>query len=240
MMSYEERLSKYLAHSGVASRRKADVIIQSGRIKVNGATVVDPYHRISPGIDRITLDGERITETTRRYYVALYKPVGYLSDLSDPRGRPLARGLIDLEVPLFPVGRLDYNSEGLMLFTNDGEFANALMHPRYGVEKEYLVKLQGRLTKEEQKRMVSGVRVEGQLLRLKSITPVEETPKNTWYGVTLTEGKNRMIRKMADAVSHPVLKLKRIRIDTILLGHLKPGEYKLIDPRYIEERRKSL
>ncbi len=236
-----ERLSKYLAHSGVASRRKADVIIQSGRIKVNGLTVVDPYHRVTPGVDRITLDGERITEATRQYYVALYKPVGYLSDLSDPRGRPLARELIDnIEASLFPVGRLDYNSEGLMLFTNDGEFANTLMHPRYGVEKEYLVKLSGRLTKEEQKRMVAGVRVEGELLRLKSITPVEETSKNTWYGVTLTEGKNRMIRKMAEAISHPVLKLKRIRIDGILLGHLKPGEYKLIDPRHIGERRTPL
>jgi 23S rRNA pseudouridine2605 synthase len=232
-----ERLSKFLAHSGVASRRKADLVIKSGRIKVNGLTVVDPFYRVTPGVDRITLDGERISESARQYYVALYKPVGYLSDLTDPRGRPLARDLINIEAPLFPVGRLDYNSEGLMIFTNDGEFANNLAHPRYGVEKEYLVKLSGRLTKEEQKRMVSGVRVEGELLRLKSIVPVDETPKNTWYGVTVTEGKNRMIRKIAEAVSHPVLKLKRVRIDGILLGRLKPGEYKLIDPRHFADMR---
>ena len=200
---------------------------------MNGLTVTDPYHRILPGVDRITLDGEHITEATRQYYVALYKPAGYLSDLSDPRGRPLARRLIDIEASLFPVGRLDYNSEGLMIFTNDGEFANTLMHPRYEVEKEYLVKLSGRLTKEEQKRMVSGMRVEGQLLRLKSITPVEETLKNTWYRATLTEGKNRMIRKMAEAISHPVLKLKRVRIDGIMLGRLKPGDYRLIDPHQL-------
>lgn len=233
----EERLSKFLAHSGVASRRKADSVIKSGRIKVNGVAVVDPFFRVTPGVDRITLDNERVSESTRQYYVALYKPAGYISDLADPRGRPLARDLIDIEAPLFPVGRLDYNSEGLMIFTNDGEFANALMHPRYGVEKEYLVKLSGRLTKEERKRMVSGVRVEGQVLRLKSVVPLEETPKNTWYGVTVTEGKNRMIRKVADAVSHPVLKLKRIRIGGILLGRMKPGEYRLIDPRHLAEAR---
>lgn len=232
-----ERLSKFLAHSGVASRRKADDVIKSGRIKVNGVTVVDPFFRITPGTDRITLDGARVSESSRQYYVALYKPVGYLSDLADPRGRPLARDLINLEAQLFPVGRLDYNSEGLMIFTNDGEFANAITHPRYGVEKEYLVKLSGRLTREEQQRMITGVRVEGHLLRLKSIVPVEETARNTWYGVTVTEGRNRMIRKMAEAVSHPVLKLKRVRIDGISLGHLKPGEYRLIDPRQIGEMR---
>ena len=116
---------------------------------MNGLTVIDPYHRVTPGLDRIILDSEHITEAARQYYIALYKPTGYLSDLSDPKGRRLARQLIDIEAPLFPVGRLDYNSEGLMIFTNDGEFANKLMHPRYGIEKEYLVKLSGRLTREE-------------------------------------------------------------------------------------------
>jgi len=227
-----ERLSKFLAHSGVASRRKADVIIQSGRVKVNGSVVLDPYHRVTPGVDMITLDGERLSEVTKQYYIALYKPVGYLSDLSDPRGRPLARDLINIAASLFPVGRLDYNSEGLMIFTNDGEFANGLMHPRYGVEKEYMVKLSGKLITEEQDRLVSGIRVEGQMLKIKSIKTVEETPHNAWYSVVLIEGRNRMIRRMAEAISHPVLKLKRIRIDGISLGRLKPGEYRLIDPRH--------
>ena len=123
-----------------------------------------------------------------------------------------------------------------MIFTNDGEFANGLMHPRYGVEKEYLVKLSGRLTTEEQDRLVSGIRVEGHMLRLKSIKTIEETPQNAWYSVILIEGRNRMIRKMAEAISHPVLKLKRIRIDGITLGRLKPGEYRLIDPRHVDTR----
>jgi len=235
-----ERLSKFLAHCGVASRRKADVIIQLGRVKVNGSVVLDPFHRVSPGVDTITLDGERLSEVRKQHYIALYKPVGYLSDLSDPRGRPLARELINIDASLFPVGRLDYNSEGLMIFTNDGEFANGLMHPRYGVEKEYLVKLSGRLTTEEQVRLVSGIRVEGHILRLKSIRTIEETPHNAWYSVILIEGRNRMIRRMAEAISHPVLKLKRIRIDGITLGRLKPGEYRLIDLRHIGTHQSSL
>ena len=235
-----ERLSKFLARSGVASRRKAEEIIKSGRVRVNGIAALDPYHRVNPAEDEVSLDGRRVSEASRPYYVALYKPVGYLSDLSDPKGRPLARQLIDIEASLFPVGRLDYNSEGLMIFTNDGEFANILMHPRYGVEKEYLVKLSGKLTKEEQKRMVTGVRVEGHLLRLKSITPIQETLKNTWYRVTLVEGRNRMIRRMAEAISHQVLKLKRVRINGITLGSLRPGEYRILDPHLYGARRTQL
>jgi len=230
----EERLSKFIARSGLASRRKAEQIIRSGRVAVNGVVVKDPYHRISPGSDAVVLDNERIsalTGATKRYYVALYKPTGYLSDLADPRGRRLARQLIDLEAHLFPVGRLDYNSEGLMIFTNDGEFANSIMHPRYEVEKEYLVKLSGSLTKEERRQMTAGIPVEGHTYRVRSIAPVRETAKNAWYRVTVVEGRNRMLRKMADAVHHPVLKLKRVRINGITLGHMRPGEYRLITPR---------
>src|SRR5208283_4582411 len=187
-----------------------------------------------PGSDAVSLDNEQIGvagAAKKRYYVALYKPTGYLSDLADPKGRRLARQLIDLEAHLFPVGRLDYNSEGLMLFTNDGDFANSIMHPRFEVEKEYLVKLSGSLTQEEQRRMTSGIPVEGHTYRIRSIVPLRQTAKNAWYRVTVVEGKNRMIRKMADAVHHPVLKLKRVRIDGITLGPMKPGEYRLITPQ---------
>jgi 23S rRNA pseudouridine2605 synthase len=230
----EERLSKFIARKGLASRRKAEQIVRSGRVAVNGVIVKDPHQRIFPGSDAISLDNERIGAggaPKKRYYVALYKPTGYLSDLADPRGRRLARQLIDLEAHLFPVGRLDYNSEGLMLFTNDGEFANSIMHPRYEVEKEYLVKLSGSLTKEELLRMTTGIPVEGQVYHVRSIVPFRHTPKNAWYRVTVVEGRNRMIRKMADAVHHPVLKLKRVRIDGITLGDMRPGEYRLITPR---------
>lgn len=232
----EERLSKFIARSGLASRRKAEQIIRSGRVAVNGAIVTDPHQRILPGSDAVSLDNERISgaaATAKRYYIALYKPTGYLSDLADPKGRRLARQLIDLDAHLFPVGRLDYNSEGLMLFTNDGEFANSIMHPRYEVEKEYLVKLSGSLTGEELKQMTTGIPLEGRNYRVRSIIPLSRTEKNAWYRVTIVEGRNRMIRKMADAVHHPVLKLKRVRIDGITLGPMRPGEYRLIAPHAI-------
>jgi pseudouridine synthase len=238
----EERLSKFIARSGLASRRKAEEFIRSGRVTVNGVIVKDPHQRILPGSDAISLDDERIgaaAAAKKRYYVALYKPTGYLSDLADPKGRRLARQLIDLEAHLFPVGRLDYNSEGLMLFTNDGEFANSIMHPRYEVEKEYLVKLSGSLTKEELVRMTTGIPLEGKRYRVRSIVPFRQTPKNAWYRVTVVEGRNRMIRKMADAIRHPVLKLKRVRIDGITLGSMRPGEYRLITPHGVTVRHAS-
>ena len=230
----EERLSKFIARNGLASRRKAEEIIRSGRVAVNGVTVKDPHQRIFPGSDAVSLDDERIGAAgapKKLYYVALYKPAGYLSDLADPKNRRLARQLIDLEAHLFPVGRLDYNSEGLMLFTNDGEFANSIMHPRHEVEKEYLVKLSGSLTTQELSRMTAGVPVEGQVYRVRSVVPLRQTPKNAWYRVIVVEGRNRMIRKIADAIHHPVLKLKRVRIDGITLGAMRPGEYRMITPR---------
>lgn len=229
-----ERLSKYLARSGIASRRKSDEIIRSGKISVNGETVTDPFFQVEPEKDRVTFEGKRLHDAPTRRYIALYKPAGYMSDLKDPKERRLARELISVDTALFPVGRLDYNSEGLMIFTNDGDFANRLMHPRFEVEKEYHVKLSGRLTPWELERMVSGMRIEGQVYRVKSVQCLRETAKNAWYRIVVTEGKNRMIRKMADAISHPVLKLKRTRIDHITLGDMKPGEFRRIDSRQID------
>lgn len=224
-----ERLSKFLARCGAASRRKSEELIASCRVRVNGSIVTDPSQEVSEEQDTVTLDGEAQRPAKKLHYIALYKPTGYLSDLADPRGRKIARDLIDLHEPLFPVGRLDYNSEGLMIFTNDGQFANRIMHPRFEVEKEYLVKLSGTLTREELHRVAQGVRVEREIYSVKSISLLRRTQKNAWYRITIIQGKNRMIRRIAEAMSHPVLKLKRVRIDGVGLGALKPGEYRFID-----------
>jgi pseudouridine synthase len=231
-----ERLSKFLAHSGIASRRKCEQIIKSGRVKVNGAVVADPAHPVDRTRNLVLVDNRPLRPRAAPCYVALYKPPGYLSDLADIEGkdRPLARRLIPLDTPLLPVGRLDYNSEGLMIFTNDGRFANLLTHPRYEVDKEYHVKLSGALTRDDLKRALLGLRLDqGRPYRFKSIALLKKGTKNAWYRVTLTEGRYRHIRKVAEALSHKVLRLRRVRIDGILLGALKAGQWAHIDPRDI-------
>ncbi len=223
-----EKLARFLSRHGVASRRKTSDIVASGRVRVNGNLELNPLRFIDPAADTVAVDNRIVREAIERHYIALYKPTGYISDLADPRGRPLARQLLDTDAPLFPVGRLDFNSEGLLLFTNDGDFANRIMHPRYGVEKEYIVKLTGTLTSADMQRLLAGIRVDGLMYRVKEITLVRHTAKNTWYRITITEGRNRFIRRVADAVGHPVLKLRRVRIDGIHLGDLKPGQYRHI------------
>jgi 23S rRNA pseudouridine2605 synthase len=268
-----ERLSKFLATSGIASRRKSEEIIRSGRVKVNGLTVTDPAHAVDRSRDMVAIDNHAIRPPAASCYVALYKPPGYLSDLADIEGRdrPLARQLIRLQAPLLPVGRLDYNSEGLMIFTNDGAFANLVTHPRYEVEKEYHVKLAGALTQEQLKAAVMGLSLDkGHIYRFKTIAPLNyrgsapppsakprpasrvprpprstgfnNAEKNTWYRVTVTEGKYHHLRKVAEALSHKVMRLRRVRIDGIRLGDLKPGEWRHIEPEDIKRflRQQSL
>jgi 23S rRNA pseudouridine2605 synthase len=165
----------------------------------------------------------------------LYKPVKYLSDLNYNDDRDIARSLIKINAYLFPVGRLDFASEGLIIFTNDGEFANKIMHPKYGVEKEYLVKLKGSLVDTDIKKIKKGFFIHGSLYKVNTINHYKSTLNNNWYRITVNEGKNRMIRKIGDTINHQVLKLKRIRIGNIRLGNMKPGEYRFLEKNEIED-----
>lgn len=227
------RLSKFLANAGVASRRESDEIIKSGRVAVNSTVVIDPFYRVAPGKDIVTVDNLKIELRMRPRYLALYKPVGYLSDLKDVRNRRLARALLDAKERLFPVGRLDYQSEGLMLFTNDGGFAQRVMHPRYVVEKEYLVKLKGKLDQAELRKVTQGLLIDGDRYAFDRITLACVEGPNAWYRITVHEGKNHMIRKVAEAICHPVSRLRRIRIGPIELGSLRPGESRRLTSREI-------
>lgn len=222
-----ERLSKFLAACGVASRRKCEEIIKEGRVKINNVKAIDPHSKLDPQSDIITLDNHTVNPNTL-LYIALYKPRGYLSDLAYNDDRKLARNLIPINVYLFPVGRLDYHSEGLIIFTNDGDFAHVVMHPNYGTEKEYLVKFRGQLTNEVLIRLQKGIMLEHHLHRVDSIRFLKPSLTNNWYRVILTEGRNRMIRRLGDYIGHPVLKLKRIRIGPVKLGSLAPGEYRFL------------
>lgn len=233
-----ERLAKFLSRSGIASRRRCEEIISSGRVTVNDIIVLEPGYRVLPGKDIVALDrrvlNQALDQPKNPIYIALYKPVRYLSDLLSHSERLVARSLIPIDSYLFPVGRLDYHSEGLMLFTNDGMLANRVMHPRYGMEKEYLVKFKGVLSDEALRAMVKGVIIEGLRYKVTRVRFLRHSLANSWYSVVLTEGRNRMIRRIGEKIGHPVLKLKRIRIGPIKLGDLTAGQYRFLTPREIK------
>jgi 23S rRNA pseudouridine2605 synthase len=228
-----ERLSKFLSTSGVASRRKCDDIIEAGHVKVNDVVVLQPFYRISVDQDKITVDNHTINSANKLIYIALNKPNQYLSDLVSERNRKDARSLISIKTYLFPVGRLDYNSEGLMLFTNDGDFANKVMHPKYEIEKEYFVKFKGILSDDVLSEMRKGLYIEGSMYQVTAINFIRTSFSNSWYNVVLKEGKNRMIRKIGRQIKHPVLKIQRIRIGPVKLGNLNPGEYRFLTDKEI-------
>jgi 23S rRNA pseudouridine2605 synthase len=222
-----ERLSKFLSQSGVASRRKAEAIVKDGLVKVNDRKVLDPFYRIDPHKDRVTVDNCTVSVTaSKRVYVALHKPSGYISDLADPKGRPLARSLIPIGGRLYPVGRLDFASEGLIIFTNDGEFANRILHPRYEVIREYHVKVQKVLAPSEMGVLTAGRKFDGVLYRISSVKLMKLTDKNAWYIMRAAEGRNRLIRKLVESMGHTVLRLRRVRMGPVLLGDLKPGRFR--------------
>lgn len=222
----EERLSKFLAHCGIASRRKCDAIIASGRVTVNDIKTLEPFATVNPLKDRITVDGRLINTFQTPLYIALYKPTQFLSDLAVQGDRNIARSLIRTKGYLFPVGRLDYNSEGLIFFTNDGDFAYKVTHPKFGIEKEYLVKFKGMLREDDLSQIAAGILIEGSMYRAEKIAFLRQSMSNSWYRILLHQGKNRMIRKIGDKIGHPALKIKRIRIGCVRLGDLKPGQYR--------------
>ncbi len=246
-----ERLQKIMAQAGVASRRKCEEYIVAGRVKVNGKVVRELGTKVRPDVDLIEVDGQLVIAQKRtwRYYL-LYKPVGYLSTVSDPHGRPTALSLVPSEERLYPVGRLDFNSEGLLLFTNDGEVAYRLMHPRYQHEKEYLAMVQGQLTDEEIATLRKGVAIgEGRIHARADVRRLEPgwrwrnepvSAPGAWIQVVLREGQKRQIRYMLEAVNHPVGRLIRVRMGELTLGNLKPGQGRWLTRQETQTLRQSV
>lgn len=224
----EERLHKILARAGVASRRDVEVMIRAGRIKVNGRTVTMPGVKIDPGQDEVRVDGKtvylkRLLEK-RPVYLAFYKPAGVVTTLSDPWGRPKVTDFLrGFPERVFPVGRLDYDSEGLLLLTNDGELAHRLMHPRYKIPKTYAVWVLGRVGSEALRRLREGVLLDDGPSQPAVVRLLQRLRGQTLLEVTITEGRKRQVRRMCDAIGHPVLKLKRLAVGALTLKGLKPG-----------------
>ena len=234
-----ERLQKILSNAGVASRRSAEAMIVAGRVAVNGKTLDTLGARADPEKDEITVDGTPVLKERYRY-VALHKPTGVLSTTSDDRGRPTVVSLVDIEgATLRPVGRLDLESEGLILLTNDGALTELLTHPRHEVQKEYLVAIDQPLGKKGRERLVRGVRHEGERLKADAVRVVspggpKEQPDPRWLLVTLHGGRKREIRRMLSVVGRRVVTLRRVRIGPLALGTLAPGESRELSPEEVE------
>ena len=245
-----ERLQKVLAHAGVASRRASEELIAAGRVTVNGQVVTELGTRVRPGVDEIRVDGRPIDLRVRHHYYLLYKPPGYLSSVSDARGRRTARDLVPTRERLFPVGRLDLDSEGLLLFTNDGELAQRLTHPRYEHEKEYLVLVRGLVGEAIVNRMRRGILLEeeGVTARARVRTHVRGwtwrdqplSKGSQWVTVMLREGRKRQIRRMFEATGVEVLRLIRVRMGPLTLGSLQPGQGRWLGERDSRELRRSV
>lgn len=227
-----ERIQKLLAHAGVASRRACEELILAGRVQVNGVTVTELGTRADPDRDEVTLDFVPIRRESH-VYVLLNKPKGYVTTVKDDQGRPTVMALLT-GVPgrLYPVGRLDFNSEGLLLLTNDGDLAQVMSGPDHEIPKVYLVKVHRMPTPEQIKELSEGFRLDGRRLK-PCVIEVMDKQQNPWLKVTLTEGKNRQIRRMFEAIGHPVHKLRRIQFGPIADPLLKPGAWRFLHPNEI-------
>jgi 23S rRNA pseudouridine2605 synthase len=218
------RLQKVLAQAGVASRRAAEEMIRQGRVIVNGEVVTELGHRVDPDRDQILVDRQSITTGQKKVYLLFYKPRLCVTTLSDPQGRKTVMDFIpDAEVRLFPVGRLDYDAEGLLLLTNDGELGNRLQHPRYGVSKTYEVKVKGHPDPSALDRLRTGVVLEEGKTGPSEVSVIRLLPNAAWMRIVLHQGWNRQIKRMGEAVGHPVLKIKRVAYGPLTLGKLQPG-----------------
>ena len=228
------RLQKYLAISGVASRRKAEQMIAEGKVQVNGKTVTEMGVQVDENLDRVCVEGQEVHPEAEKHYLAYNKPIGEVTTASDPEGRPTVMDRFsDYPVRLFPVGRLDFDSEGLLLLTNDGEMMNHLLHPSREVSKVYLVKASNQVTEEEIRRMRAGVLIEGKMTSPAEVRLIRREAFDTVLLVSIHEGRNRQVRRMLEAVGHQVVALRRVEFGPIILGDLPRGQWRRLTEREV-------
>ena len=233
------RLNKYIASSGCCSRRKADELIKNGKVKVNGKIITDLGLKINPAKDKVEVENKIIRPYTKKVYLKLYKPRKILTQLGkDKFGRKTLSDLMEevgIKNKVFPVGRLDYDSEGLLILTNDGDFANKIMHPRNKIPKRYIVEVKGRVNLDNFKRMKKGIFLEdGDFLKPDDLKIVKKKKNTTILDITIHSGQKRVIRRFMKMFNYPVLKLKRIQIGNIDIDNLKPAEWQILKDKEIE------
>lgn len=235
-----ERLQKILSAAGIASRRAAEVMIQEGRVTLNGRTVTELGTKADPETDDVRVDGRRVKPAQHRRYILLYKPRGYITTRSDPQQRPTVIDLLTkggVRDYVYPIGRLDYDSEGLLLLTSDGDLAARLTHPRHGVAREYHVRVRGVPDRHALERLSRGMILDGRRtapaeVTLEKVIDGEDAPQAVMSFV-IREGRNRQVRNMCDAIGHPVVRLTRVRIGPISDEHIRPGEFRDLSNREI-------
>lgn len=223
-----ERLQKYLAHAGIASRREAEKMIQQGLVKVNGKTITELGYKVNTD-DKITVQGQELKRKENKVYLILNKPIQVVTTLDDPQKRTKVTDLLkNIPERVYPVGRLDYNTEGLLLLTNDGELAYRLTHPKFKVAKTYLAKVKGQVQKSSLERLKKGVHLDDGITQPALVRIVKQDKEETVLEIIIHEGRKRQVRRMCEKIGHPVRALQRIKFGPLELKELKPGEYRAL------------
>lgn len=231
------RINKYIASAGVTSRRKADELIEEGKVKVNGAVLVNPGYHVEDG-DVVEVNGVAIKPETKLVYYLLNKPTGYVTSTADEEGRAVVTELVPDNIRVFPVGRLDYNTSGLLILTNDGELSNKLMHPRHKFNKKYLARVNGIVSRAEAARLAKGVDIGGFVTSPAEVELIRHDKNSTVMEITIHEGKNRQVRRMCKAIGHPVEELCRVGLGNLTIGKLAVGQCRKLSPAEVEYLKK--
>ncbi len=231
----EQRIQKILSQAGISSRRAAEKMIAEGRICVNGTVVTEPGTKADSGRDEIRVDGKLISCEIEKIYILLHKPQGYVTTLHDPQGRPIVTDLLSgVTERLFPVGRLDYDSEGLLILTNDGEFSQHLQHPRYGLPKSYRVKVEGNLLRTEMQLLEKGIDLSDGRFAPAEVVLEKTNRESSWLRLTITDGRNRVIRRAFEALGHPVCRLIRVAVGDVTLDAVREGNWRMLTRREVD------
>lgn len=227
------RINKYIAAAGVTSRRKADELIEEGKVRVNGAVLMNPGYHVEDG-DVVEVNGMRVQPETKLVYYLLNKPTGYVTSTADEEGRAVVTELVPDSIRVFPVGRLDYNTSGLLILTNDGELSNKLMHPRHEFNKTYLARVNGIVSRAEASRLEKGVDIGGFVTSPAEVKLIRHDRNSTIVEITIHEGKNRQVRRMFKAINHPVEELCRTGLGKLTIGKLAVGQCRKLSPAEVE------
>ncbi|MCB0271472.1 MAG: rRNA pseudouridine synthase [Bdellovibrionales bacterium] len=236
-MSKTLRINKYLAQLGIASRRKADELLAQGRVSINGEVIKQHGVQVDIDQDEVEVDGVVVGKPNRKkHYYALYKPKNVVTTISDPEKRPCVGDLIKtFDTHVFPVGRLDFDAEGLLLLTNDGEASNRMLHPTYHVEKTYRVKVKGVPSKETMAKLAKGIKLDDGFIKPSFVKLEKILKENSWITMTITEGRKHLVKRIWLRLDHPVIRLVRTEFGPIKLLDLKPGEVRKLTPKEIQK-----